>query len=139
VTELGAINVPAELIRTIATAPSGEDILAVCLDLAGFLCEKNLAYGNAAFEPINIFCKADAETQVRMAIDNKLNRLLHGSEFQGDDTLLDLAGYIVILYAIQARNRRSEAPVEPVEALVIEEPTHDTTALMNVSEAHIDD
>lgn len=78
-----------------------------CTDLATFLCEKNAAYGNSALEPVNIFAKASAVEQIAVRIDDKLNRLMKGREYAGDDTFLDVAGYLV-LYLI-ARDQEKDA------------------------------
>jgi hypothetical protein len=69
-----------------------------CNELANFLVGKNQAYGNSALEPTRIFAKGmTADAQLRVRIDDKLNRILKGSEFPGDDDLLDLTGYMVLL------------------------------------------
>jgi len=74
-----------------------------CNEIKTFLLEKNKAYGNSALDPINIFSKNTAVEQIAVRIDDKLNRLKKGSEFQGDDTVKDLAGYL-ILYLIALEN-----------------------------------
>lgn len=69
----------------------------VCNNIAEMLIEKNKSYGNSALEPINCFYKGDAGTSIRVRIDDKLSRIMRGNEFQGDDTVLDLLGYLVLL------------------------------------------
>ena len=65
--------------------------------MANFLVEKNKAYGNSAAEPINIFAKGlPTLSQIDVRIDDKLNRLKHGSEYPGDDTTKDLIGYLIL-------------------------------------------
>lgn len=68
-----------------------------CEDLAEFLIAKNRAYGNSFQQPIGIFAKTTPVEQLKIRIDDKLNRLKNGSEFPGDDTILDLIGYLVLL------------------------------------------
>lgn len=109
---LGTITVDSSVIAAIKNAPSGGAILDTCIDIAVFLAGKNTAYGNAAFEPLNVFTKTDAEEQAKMAIDNKLNRLLHGNEYAGDDTVMDLLGYLIILKTIQNIKKDETQPVE---------------------------
>jgi hypothetical protein len=46
-----------------------------------------------------MFSKASPREQLLVRIDDKLSRLAHGSEFPGDDTIVDLAGYLVLLMA----------------------------------------
>lgn len=78
---------------------SAQRIARKCDQIKAFLIEKNLAYGNSALDPINIFSNMDAVQQMEGAIDHKLSRMARGHEFRGDDTILDLAGYL-ILYLI---------------------------------------
>ena len=78
-------------------APLEPEIRATCADLADFLVEKNRAYGNSAAEPAGVFARRlDPLAQIDVRIDDKLNRLAKGSEFPGDDTIKDLAGYLVL-------------------------------------------
>ena len=80
-------------------APLQKEIETECNQISDLLIEKNKAYGNSALEPCNIFCKSPALEQISVRIDDKLNRLKMGSEYPGDDTVLDLIGYL-ILYRI---------------------------------------
>jgi len=50
---------------------------------------------------LNIFSKADPLEQINVRIDDKLNRLFHGKEYAGDDTLKDLAGYYLLKKAYE--------------------------------------
>ena len=80
-----------------------EQIRRVCSELAEFLCEKNASYGDSAANPIGVFAKGlDAEAQIHVRIDDKLNRIKRGSEYPGDDTVKDLAGYLVLLMVVRA-------------------------------------
>jgi len=60
------------------------------------LIEKNKKYGNAAFDPVRIFSKADKIEQLKVRIDDKLSRILNQTE-DNEDTLLDLIGYLILL------------------------------------------
>lgn len=71
-------------------------------DVGRMLEEKNEAYGNSALNPVRIFSKADAEAEslLRVRIDDKLSRLAHGHAMPDEsyrDTLRDLVGYIALL------------------------------------------
>jgi hypothetical protein len=77
--------------------PTQAAIVAVCDGLKELLLEKNRAYGNSALDPVRIFSKASAEEQLLVRIDDKLSRLVRGHEYPGDDTIKDLAGYLVLL------------------------------------------
>lgn len=61
------------------------------------LLAKNAAYGDSALSPLRVFSSADTAEQLRVRIDDKLSRLARGSEFAGDDTVLDLIGYLILL------------------------------------------
>lgn len=67
-----------------------------CDEIKQFLIDKNIAYGNSALEPINIFSKNTAVEQLAVRMDDKINRLKKGSEYLGDDTIKDLTGYLVL-------------------------------------------
>lgn len=72
-------------------------VRSICNEVADMLVEKNKSYGNSALEPINCFYKGDSSTSIRVRIDDKLSRIMRGNEFQGDDTIKDLMGYLVLL------------------------------------------
>ena len=74
-----------------------EEIRTECKDIGTMLIAKNEAYGNSVFEPIGIFAKTDWENQINTRIDDKLCRVSKGSEYPGDDTILDLIGYLILL------------------------------------------
>ena len=80
-----------------------DKIAKVCSEICAFLIEKNKSYGNSATEPINIFSKIDALEQLNVRIDDKLNRIAKGSEYQGDDTELDLIGYLILKRVLKNR------------------------------------
>jgi len=71
-------------------------IVDECVGLARFLIGKNRKYGNSALDPVRIFSKADAAEQIRVRIDDKLNRLAQG-QTDDEDTVLDLVGYLILL------------------------------------------
>lgn len=104
-----ANNNTDELLRLVVEArqaPSGTKILSVCLGVARFLIRKNAAYGNSALNPVRVFSKASAEEQILVRLDDKLSRLARGSA-AGEDVLLDIVGYIVLLIA-----QRQQEPVD---------------------------
>lgn len=76
-----------------------EAIRDTCDNLSEFLCGKNESYGNSVFNPSGMFSKASAEERILVRIDDKVSRLSSGSEYPGDDTILDLAGYLILLLA----------------------------------------
>tara|TARA_B100000131_G_scaffold311829_1_gene345151 strand:+ start:2418 stop:2780 length:363 start_codon:yes stop_codon:yes gene_type:complete len=69
-------------------------------DIENLLLTKNDQYGDSVFSPIRIFSKVDQNEQIRVRIDDKLNRLVHGNDSieQDIDIVQDLIGYLVLLY-----------------------------------------
>tara|TARA_Y100001951_G_scaffold104319_1_gene115561 strand:+ start:2689 stop:3252 length:564 start_codon:yes stop_codon:yes gene_type:complete len=63
------------------------------------LLSKNKQYGDSALAPIRLFSKSDGQEQIRVRIDDKLNRLLQGDEsIESDrDVIKDLVGYLILL------------------------------------------
>jgi hypothetical protein len=77
--------------------------------LGDMLEAKNQSYGDSAADPLRVFARGvDAETGIRVRIDDKLSRLARGSEYPGDDTILDLAGCLVLLLAVRGRQSVAE-------------------------------
>jgi hypothetical protein len=78
-------------------APSGRAIWQACHSIAQMLIDKNIAYGDSALSPVRIFSKSDPAEQLRVRIDDKLSRLMKGTEYIGDNDIDDLIGYLVLL------------------------------------------
>jgi len=74
-------------------------IMDVCDEIKAFLVAKNQAYGDSALQPIRIFSKSDASEQLKVRIDDKLNRLMQGNDSieADEDVVKDLIGYLVLL------------------------------------------
>jgi hypothetical protein len=84
-------------------APAGGKIWGACHEIAHMLIEKNISYGNSALDPIRIFSTADSTEQLKVRIDDKLNRVKNNQGFAGDNDIDDLIGYLV-LYKIARAN-----------------------------------
>lgn len=98
----------SELIDMSKIAPAGKEILVQCLEICALLLEKNISYGNSALDPISVFAKdVDPGKQLDIKIDDKISRIKRGVEFPGDDTILDLAGYLVLKLIHQKATRIS--------------------------------
>jgi len=67
-----------------------------CQNLAEMLKAKNRAYGNSFADPMRIFSKSTPEEALLIRIDDKLSRIARGQD-AGEDTILDLAGYLILL------------------------------------------
>jgi hypothetical protein len=84
------------ILKVSKEAPSGDKILDACLEVALMLVEKNKSYGDSALSPIRIFSKADNVEQLKVRIDDKLNRVNNSQGFPGDNDIDDLIGYLVL-------------------------------------------
>ena len=67
-----------------------------CQNLAEMLKAKNRQYGNSFVDPVRIFSRVSPEEGLRIRIDDKLSRIARG-DAAGEDTILDLAGYLILL------------------------------------------
>ena len=66
-------------------------------EISTILVEKNESYGNSALDPVRVFSKASPEEQLLVRLDDKLSRLARGEDYQNEDTITDLIGYLVLL------------------------------------------
>ena len=90
-----------------------------CKDLENLLLMKNAKHGDAALDPLNIFSKAGAVAGIKVRIDDKLKRIQNAGLVDAtEDTLQDLAGYLILLmiakdnesHDIQKRIRQDSTP-----------------------------
>jgi hypothetical protein len=87
-----------------------ELIAEVCDELKETLLEKNLRYGNSFAEPIRVFSKASPRDQVLTRLDDKLSRLSRGSGVETEDTVLDVAGYVMLLRVLDRLEPKALLP-----------------------------
>lgn len=64
--------------------------------IANILISKNKAYGDSALNPIRAFSKASRIEQLNVRIDDKISRIQRGTDFEDEDTVRDLIGYLVL-------------------------------------------
>jgi len=78
---------------------SQEKIARKCRMIEQFLLQKNKQYGDSVLAPIRVFSKANSDEQIRVRIDDKLNRLLQGDDSieKDEDVIMDLIGYLILL------------------------------------------
>lgn len=75
-----------------------EDLLDSELNqVRSLLLDKNKRYGNSALEPARIFSKSDSVEQIKVRIDDKLNRIRTIEDGDIEDTERDLVGYLILL------------------------------------------
>lgn len=94
---------------------SREAIERACEEMKAMLLAKNEAYGDSAFYPLEYRGrKYTPEEGMNIRIADKVKRLLCGSDC-GEDTELDLAGYIILKRALkamrEAKSREDEAEI----------------------------
>lgn len=88
-------------------------LLEVLQELGDFLIEKNTSYGDSACNPINAFSKLNALERIDVRIDDKIQRIINGTEYPGDDTELDLLGYLILKRVVKKRMvQPREDPIE---------------------------
>ena len=78
-------------------APSGPKIFTKCFEIAEMLIEKNISYGDSALTPKRVFSKADNIEQLKVRIDDKLNRISNSQGYPGDNDIDDMIGYLILL------------------------------------------
>ena len=78
-----------------------------CDSIRDVLLEKNRKYGNSAINPVRIFSKSDSLEQIRVRIDDKLNRILNQQGDDDEDAELDLIGYLLLKRVAQKVNSKS--------------------------------
>ena len=85
-------------LQLIATdAPSGNSIMRSCLEIMEMLIKKNVSYGDSALSPVRIFAQSDNIEQIKIRIDDKINRVKNNQGFAGDNDIDDLIGYLILL------------------------------------------
>ena len=77
-----------------------------CENIKQMLLQKNRAYGNSFADPVRIFSKATPEEALLIRIDDKLSRIARGQD-AGEDTILDLIGYLVLLRVLHRAEDKS--------------------------------
>ena len=80
-----------------------EKISKVCDDVKNMLIEKNRKYGDSALNPIRIFAKSDTVEQLKVRIDDKLNRFKNMQKDDTEDVINDLIGYLILLKVAEER------------------------------------
>ena len=66
--------------------------------LEDLLVRKNDAYGDSALEPLGVFSSANASSGLKIRLDDKLKRIANAGLVEDtEDTLTDIAGYIILL------------------------------------------
>lgn len=67
-----------------------------CDKIKALLLEKNRKYGNAALAPLQIFSKCSPSEQIKVRLDDKLNRIMNRQDDEDEDVEWDLLGYLIL-------------------------------------------
>lgn len=78
-------------------SPFERKVTNITDNISSMLISKNEKYGNSALEPKRIFSKASNVEQLLVRIDDKLSRISNQSEFEDEDVINDLIGYLILL------------------------------------------
>ena len=76
---------------------SAQRIRGKCLEIAEVLATKNASYGDSALKPLGIFASGDPVANLAARIDDKLARVKHAPGAFGENEIVDLIGYLVLL------------------------------------------
>lgn len=74
-----------------------KEITEACEQIKQMLLEKNRKYGDSVLNPIRIFSKADTQEQIKVRLDDKINRLKNQQDDEDEDVIDDLIGYLILL------------------------------------------
>lgn len=68
-------------------------------EIKTMLLAKNVQYGDSALQPVRVFSTADTNEQIKVRIDDKINRIVQGNDSieSDEDVIQDLIGYLVLL------------------------------------------
>ena len=72
-------------------------ISKICDEIKNMLLDKNIKYGDSALNPLRIMSQSDSVDQIKVRIDDKLNRISQGNVDDDEDVINDLIGYFVLL------------------------------------------
>ena len=72
------------------------------------LIDKNISYGYSALSPKRIFSTADNVEQLKIRIDDKLNRISNAQGYPGDNDIDDMIGYLILLKIAIDKNKDKE-------------------------------
>jgi hypothetical protein len=99
----GQVNKESKKIPEFGLETSAGKIKIVFAEVQEMLLQKNEQYGDSALSPNRIFSKASTDEQLKVRIDDKLNRLILGNDSMesDDDVIKDLIGYFVLLLVSQ--------------------------------------
>ncbi len=86
------------------------DLDQVLKNIRDLLVFKNKAYGNSVLEPKMIFSKLSAAERIKVRLDDKASRLAGGGADDGEDTVKDMLGYLILeqVYLLRQERKKKE-------------------------------
>ena len=87
------------------------DLDAVLTDTRLMLIAKNRSYADSALSPIKVMSRATAKERLAVRIDDKLSRLMGGTNEFDEDTVHDLLGYLVLTRIADRRQNEKQLPM----------------------------
>ncbi len=89
-----------------------------CDNLKALLIYKNEKYGDSAMSPKRVFATSNSLEQLRVRIDDKLNRIKNQQGTDDEDTIQDLIGYLVLYHiALKEQPTKKEVNIEMDELI----------------------
>ena len=115
-----------------------EKLKKKCDDVKQLLLKKNEAYGDSALIPANIFSHLTAVEAIKIRIDDKLKRIENKGIYDNtEDTLMDLAGYLILLMVAKDNESNSiqghKRHKQPVSLNFNDSPTSHTGGKIKVT------
>jgi hypothetical protein len=92
-----ALHLISQVAPKVEESEFAQRVRAVLGEVGDLLIAKNKAYGDSALNPVGIFARGNAEDLIRVRIDDKLSRIRNAPEAFGEDAVMDLLGYLVLL------------------------------------------
>lgn len=83
------------------------EVLSILEAVGSMLIEKNRKYGDSALNPARIFSRADTVEQLKIRIDDKINRVRNQQNDEDEDVEMDMIGYLVLLRIAKKRMKAS--------------------------------
>lgn len=84
-----------------------KEVTEVLHGISKLLIEKNRKYGDSALNPARIFSRADTVEQLKIRLDDKINRVRNQQDDEDEDVEMDLIGYLVLLRIAKKRMKAS--------------------------------
>lgn len=83
-------------------------IVEECEAIKNILLEKNRKYGDSAINPLRLFSKASATEQIKVRLDDKINRMKNMQDDEDEDVPLDLIGYLILMRVAEKFHNQKE-------------------------------